>query len=167
MPRSSCRQRPPCLPQLCLRVRAPLASGDQADGVERILGGVCLPRLFGPGRCCWPQAPRWRSSCGHMFDAAPYLENGWPQDCSHGRRPFEFLDPRRGVRDHPHPERSLVLGGCYPRAATLSWVMVSKSLASWRSCNCSEGSPEARFTIRPRLTAGRPPIASAQRRTCR
>jgi hypothetical protein len=59
------------------------------------------------------------------------------------------------------------LVGCYSRAATLSCVIVSKSLASWRSCNCSEGSPKARFTIRPRLTAGRSPIASAQRRTCR
>ena len=33
---------------------------------------------------------------------------------------------------------------------SLSWVRVSKSDASWRSRSCSEGSPEVRFTIRPR-----------------
>ena len=40
-------------------------------------------------------------------------------------------------------------------AATLSCVFVAKSLASCRSCNCSDGSPCSRFTIRPRFTAGR------------
>src|SRR4051812_36871604 len=51
-------------------------------------------------------------------------------------------------------------------AASLSCVFVSKSLASWRSCSCSEGSPAVRLTIRPRLTAGRAWIWSAQRLTC-
>jgi len=37
-----------------------------------------------------------------------------------------------------------------PLAATLSCVFVSKSLASWRSCNWLDGSPLTRFTIRPR-----------------
>jgi len=37
--------------------------------------------------------------------------------------------------------------GCYSRAANLSCVIVSKSLASWRSCNCSLGSPKARQEI--------------------
>src|ERR1700689_3214802 len=32
-------------------------------------------------------------------------------------------------------------------------VLVAKSLASWRSCNCSSGGPLVRLTIRPRLTA--------------
>ena len=50
-------------------------------------------------------------------------------------------------------------------AATLSCVFVSKSLASCRSCNWLDGSPCIRFTIRPRCTAGRAPIASAQRWT--
>ena len=43
----------------------------------------------------------------------------------------------------------------YPRAPILSCVLVSKSLASWRSCNCSSGGPLVRLTIRPRLTAAR------------
>jgi hypothetical protein len=75
--------------------------------------------------------------------------------------------PAHGIRVHARAGRSPYLVGCYSRAATLSCVIVSKSLASWRSCNCSEGSPKARFTTRPRATAGRLPIASAQRRMCR
>ena len=43
-------------------------------------------------------------------------------------------------------------------AASLSCVLVSKSLASWRSWSCSEGSPCKRLTIRPRFTAGRADI---------
>ncbi len=50
-------------------------------------------------------------------------------------------------------------------AASLSCVLVSKSLASWRSCNWLDGSPDIRLTIRPRFTAGRSKIASAQRWT--
>ena len=52
-----------------------------------------------------------------------------------------------------------------PAAGSLSCVRVSKSLASWRSCNWLEGSPETRLTMRPRLTAGRSWILSAQRCT--
>ena len=48
---------------------------------------------------------------------------------------------------------------------SLSCVFVSKSLASWRSCSCRAGSPTARLTIRPRLTAGRSAIAFVQRTT--
>src|SRR3982074_597536 len=51
----------------------------------------------------------------------------------------------------------------YPRASILSCVLASKSLASWRSRNCSSGGPLARLTIRPRLTAGRSPISFVQR----
>jgi hypothetical protein len=51
----------------------------------------------------------------------------------------------------------------YQRAPVLSWVRVSKSLASWRSCSCSSSGPLVRLTIRPRLTAGRPPISFVQR----
>ena len=51
----------------------------------------------------------------------------------------------------------------YPRASILSCVLVSKSLTSWRSRNCSSGGPLARLTIRPRLTAGRFPISFVQR----
>src|SRR5882724_1543279 len=47
----------------------------------------------------------------------------------------------------------------------LSCVLVSKSLASWRSCNWLAGSPEIRLTMRPRFTAGRFAIASVQRCT--
>ncbi len=50
-------------------------------------------------------------------------------------------------------------------ASILSCVFVSKSLASCRSCSCSDGSPITRLTMRPRLTAGRARIASAQRIT--
>ena len=50
-------------------------------------------------------------------------------------------------------------------AASLSCVFVSKSLASWRSCNWLEGSPERRLTMRPRFTAGRSRSMSAQRWT--
>jgi len=39
--------------------------------------------------------------------------------------------------------------------ASLSCVLVSKSVASWRSCNWLEGSPKVQLTMRPRLTAGR------------
>ena len=37
---------------------------------------------------------------------------------------------------------------------------MSKSLASWRSCNCSDSDPAARLTMRPRLTAGLAAIMS-------
>ena len=49
--------------------------------------------------------------------------------------------------------------------ASLSCVLVSKSLASWRSCSWLAGLPSTRLTMRPRLTAGRAPISSAQRCT--
>jgi hypothetical protein len=39
--------------------------------------------------------------------------------------------------------------------ASLSCVLFKKSLASWRSQSCSDGSPLMRLTIRPRFTAGR------------
>lgn len=51
-------------------------------------------------------------------------------------------------------------------AARLSSVMVSKSSAEWRSCNCMAGSPKVRLTMRPRCTAGRASIRLAQSRTC-
>ncbi len=54
-----------------------------------------------------------------------------------------------------------------PSACSLSWVLVSKSLASWRSHSWFAGSPDVLLTMRPRLTAGRSPILSAQRCTCR
>src|SRR5207342_782345 len=54
---------------------------------------------------------------------------------------------------------------CALAAMSLSCVFVSKSLASWRSCNWLEGSPEVRLTMRPRLTAGRSSSMSAQRCT--
>src|SRR5690242_19903543 len=57
-----------------------------------------------------------------------------------------------------HPPAGLQRSGtglAQLRAASLSWVLVSKSPASWRSCNWLEGSPEVRLTMRPRLTAGR------------
>ena len=57
------------------------------------------------------------------------------------------------------------LQDCVP--AILSCVLVSKSLASWRSRSCSDGSPLVRLTMRPRLTAGRARMASAQRCTFR
>src|SRR5215469_9165677 len=65
-----------------------------------------------------------------------------------------------------------ILSAGYPRSAdqsaataSLSCVFVSKSPASWRSCNWVEGSPETRLTMRPRLTAGRLAIWSVQRCT--
>ena len=45
-------------------------------------------------------------------------------------------------------------GGNPYSAATLSCVLVSKSLASWRSRNWLAGLPLVRFTMRPRLAAG-------------
>jgi hypothetical protein len=56
---------------------------------------------------------------------------------------------------------SYVLAG----SPILSCVWVSKSRASWRSCNWLAGSPEMRLTMRPRLTAGRLAMASVQRCT--
>ena len=50
-------------------------------------------------------------------------------------------------------------------AAILSWVLSSKSLASCRSRSWLAGSPCMRLTMRPRFTAGRAPIVSAQRWT--
>ena len=52
------------------------------------------------------------------------------------------------------------LAGC-----SLSAVLSSKSLASWRSWSWLEGSPWTRLTIRPRFTAGRSAIWSVQRCT--
>jgi len=49
--------------------------------------------------------------------------------------------------------------------SNLSCVRVSKSPASWRSCSWLWGSPQVRFTMRPRLTAGRLAIVSAHRLT--
>src|SRR5208282_2104585 len=59
----------------------------------------------------------------------------------------------------------MALGSQFAAVASLSAVFVSKSLASWRSCNWLEGSPERRLTMRPRLTAGRSRSISAQRWT--
>jgi hypothetical protein len=58
-----------------------------------------------------------------------------------------------------------VLGvGDFSRACPAS--SFSKSLASWRSCNWARRDrPERRLTMRPRFTAGRSSIASAQRWT--
>ena len=70
--------------------------------------------------------------------------------------------------DDPEEEMPVQVAAGVPpdeAARSLSCVFVSKSLASWRSCNWLEGSPEVRLTIRPRLTAGRTAIVSAQRRT--
>ncbi|AAV94257.1 hypothetical protein SPO0952 [Ruegeria pomeroyi DSS-3] len=49
--------------------------------------------------------------------------------------------------------------------SSLSWVRVSKSLASWRSRSWYFGSPETRLTMRPRLTPGRASSSRAQRIT--
>mmetsp|Transcript_1028 Transcript_1028/g.2630 ORF Transcript_1028/g.2630 Transcript_1028/m.2630 type:complete len:258 (-) Transcript_1028:1078-1851(-) len=58
-----------------------------------------------------------------------------------------------------------VVQGDHGWAASLSWVRVSKSRASCRSCSWLAGSPKVRLTIRPRCTAGRCAISSAQRLT--
>ena len=50
--------------------------------------------------------------------------------------------------------------------SNLSCVLNSKSLASCRSCSCVSGSPNVRFTIRPRLTGSRSAISSFHLRTC-
>lgn len=65
-------------------------------------------------------------------------------------------------RDRSSAPPPMVKPSDQPLGAILSCVRRSKSLASWRSCNCNSGSPKARFTIRPRLTAGRASIFSAQ-----
>jgi ATP-dependent DNA ligase len=71
-----------------------------------------------------------------------------------GRFSFLRCDPRR----HRSASRRKP-GRRFPyycaAAASLSCVFVSKSLASCRSCSCSEGSPAVRLTMRPRFTAGR------------
>ena len=48
-------------------------------------------------------------------------------------------------------DRGVGAHGVVPAAASLSWVWVSKSLASWRSCSWLAGSPQVRLTMRPRL----------------
>lgn len=53
----------------------------------------------------------------------------------------------------------------HQEAPSLSWVFVSKSAPSWRSCSWLDGWPKVRFTMRPRLTAGRSAIWSVQRST--
>lgn len=60
---------------------------------------------------------------------------------------------------------ALFLSARQGQPSSLSWVRSSKSVRSWRSGNCDSGLPQVRFTIRPRLTAGRPPISLAQRIT--
>lgn len=42
----------------------------------------------------------------------------------------------------------------------------SKSAAEWRSGSCSQGSPQLRLTLRPRVTAGRASMRFAQASTC-
>ena len=74
----------------------------------------------------------------------------------------------RQPRSRRAPARALARGGACPGrrdgrrgrvayvlGASLSCVFVSKSLASWRSCNCMAGSPLTRLTMRPLRTAGR------------
>ena len=43
---------------------------------------------------------------------------------------------------------------------------VAKSAAEWRSGSCSQGSPQLRLTLRPRITAGRASMRFAQASTC-
>ena len=50
--------------------------------------------------------------------------------------------------------------------SSLSWVLVRKSPASCRSRSWFDGSPVVRLTLRPRCTAGRALMVSAQRRRC-
>jgi hypothetical protein len=66
---------------------------------------------------------------------------------------------------HQDPTHRHFIAPPHPAAATLSCVLVSKSLASCRSRSWLAGSPLMRFTIRPRCTAGRLAIASVQRWT--
>ena len=61
-------------------------------------------------------------------------------------------------------QRGLGLGERHCDTACLSWVLVSKSPASWRSCSWLDGWPQVRLTMRPRCTAGRWAIWSVQRR---
>lgn len=69
------------------------------------------------------------------------------------------------------PERGACLcvspGSAQAPGCSLSCVRVSKSPASWRSCSWLSGAPQVRFTMRPRCTAGRAAISSAQRMTLR
>ena len=65
--------------------------------------------------------------------------------------------------------RHLTDGPRLPVVSTRRWrtaqVFLSKSDASCRSRSCSDGSPVIRLTMRPRFTAGRARMASAQRCT--
>src|ERR1700730_6487993 len=70
--------------------------------------------------------------------------------------------------DNRYIARSVLLdryGGALAASPILSCVLVSKSPASWRSCNWLAGSPQVRLTMRPRFTAGRLAMASVQRCT--
>src|SRR5271167_2639992 len=70
-------------------------------------------------------------------------------------------DPARPASD----EDSLTVDVHACASMSLSWVLFSKSLASWRSWSCFDGSPLVRLTTRPRFTAGRARMVSAQRWT--
>ena len=83
-------------------------------------------------------------------------------------RPLHQIRLGRGIlvpplqrRDGPVPlgqgqaTHGAIHASDHSAGSSLSCVRNSKSEASWRSCSCVAGSPAVRFTIRPRLTAGR------------
>jgi hypothetical protein len=73
----------------------------------------------------------------------------------------------RTGQDRTGQESQLSLKAHQSGPASLSWVRVSKSPASWRSCNWLDSAPMVRLTMQPRRTAGRWAIWSVQRSTWR
>jgi hypothetical protein len=102
------------------------------------------------------------------IERSPCFEAGLASHCKR-MRGAGLAHSRRGFGDSSRGRSASITagqaaGGC--GGSSLSWVLRSKSLASWRSCSWLARSPLVLFTIRPRFTAGRAAIASAQRKTC-
>ena len=113
-----------------------------------------------------PQLPRWveiglwRPHPSEVSLTHGELSNACGQSRSRSWRMSSAAGTPCPIRLEITGQGSAQLAG-----ASLSCVLVSKSPASWRSCNWLDGSPVVRLTMRPRFTAGRSRSASAQRWT--
>ncbi len=122
----------------------------QPSRIDRSFGAAMGQRSARTGRS--DEESRVRKSRGHGREDRPVAAKsrlGAPGDI--GR-----------LQQSDFASRPLIPVG-QPAELRLSSVMVSKSLALWRSRSWLAGSPKLRFTMRPRLTAGRSAISFAQR----
>jgi hypothetical protein len=131
--------------------------GRRREGGKCQTGGLC-------GRRGVDRHPHGASGAGRYVSER---QPGWMPLRMRGARWHARSPPDSIQRQEPREVATSYGYFAGVSVLSLSCVRVSKSVAAWRSCNCSEGSPKARLTIRPRCTAGRSPIVLAQRWTCR